>query len=247
MVCGSTLRMALLLTLQWPSLALIRKAVPYAWVCPYSAYRCKEISLTLPDDVPVTYADYVARRKCIEKPTGGPSGVGAVLPAVYDHRLGQRLAQSKEPSELSEQTRDNELAVEHLALRIEADMALLGRKVLHGRAVPAGMGGREDEETNQYKLLLQKVKDAGVAGIISYGVVQLAFFGASIPIGIFAYYKVAGHWPDLSNAEDQAQLAAEAFAFLNLARLAIPLRIALALSMTQGVQTNIVNRFQKKQ
>ena len=56
--------------------------------------------------------------------------------------------------------------------------------------------------------LLQKVKDAGVAGIISYGVVQLAFFGASIPVGIYAYHSATGHWPDLSNAEDQAQLRA---------------------------------------
>ena len=86
---------------------------------------------------------------------------------------------------------------------------------------------------------------AGVAGIISYGVVQIAFWGASIPFCIFAYYQVTGHWPDLSNAEDQAKLSAEAFAFLNLARLAIPLRIALALSMTQKVQTDIVDRYQR--
>ena len=84
-----------------------------------------------------------------------------------------------------------------------------------------------------------------MAGIISYGIVQLAFFGASIPVCIFAYNQVTGHWPDLSNPEDQAQLAAEAFAFLNLARLAIPLRIALALAMSQKVQTGILDRFRK--
>lgn len=95
------------------------------------------------------------------------------------------------------------------------------------------------------KQVLQKIKGAGMAGIISYGVVQLAFFGAAIPAGIFAYYNIAGHWPDYSNSEDQAQLAAEAFAFLGASRLLIPLRIAFALAMTKGVQTNIIDRFQK--
>lgn len=120
---------------------------------------------------------------------------------------------------------------------------------MEGRVMPTGMGGYavedESESLDEGNKLLQKIKEAGVAGIISYGVVQIAFWGASIPFCIFAYYQVTGHWPDLSNAEDQAKLSAEAFAFLNLARLAIPLRIALALSMTQKVQTDIVDRFQR--
>jgi hypothetical protein len=117
-----------------------------------------------------------------------------------------------------------------------------------GRVVPDGIGaeGRGDAETPMGKQVLQQIKDAGMAGIISYGVVQLVFFGASIPVCVFAYYQVTGHWPDLANPEDQAQLAAEAFAFLNLARLAIPLRIALALAMSQKVQTGIIDKFQKR-
>mmetsp|Transcript_7328 Transcript_7328/g.19242 ORF Transcript_7328/g.19242 Transcript_7328/m.19242 type:complete len:293 (+) Transcript_7328:6-884(+) len=113
-----------------------------------------------------------------------------------------------------------------------------------GRVVPSGMVGAGGEEKGDGKKLLQKIKDAGIAGIISYGLVQICFWGASIPICIFGYYKVTGHWPDLSNADDQKQLGAEAFAFLNVARLAIPLRIALALSMTTGVQENLVDRLQ---
>ena len=49
----------------------------------------------------------------------------------------------------------------------------------------------------------KKIKDAGVAGIINYEVVQIAFWGTSIPFCIFAHYQVTGHWPDLSNAEDR--------------------------------------------
>ena len=100
-----------------------------------------------------------------------------------------------------------------------------------------------DERPADGKQLLQKIKDAGVAGLISYGVVQVAFWGASIPFCILAYYQVTGHWPDLTDADDQAKLAGEAFAFLNFARLLIPLRVAVALAMTQGVQANIVDRF----
>ena len=41
-------------------------------------------------------------------------------------------------------------------------------------------------------------------------------------------------------------LGAEAFAFVNFARLAVPLRIGLALSTTPWVEENIVKKFLKK-
>ena len=59
--------------------------------------------------------------------------------------------------------------------------------------------------------------------------------------------QVTGHWPDYSNQEDLAKLGAEAFAFVNVARFAIPLRIGLALSTTPWVQSNIVDNFGKKE
>lgn len=52
--------------------------------------------------------------------------------------------------------------------------------------------------------------------------------------------------PDFSNQDDLAKLGAEAFAFVNVARFAIPLRIGLALSTTPWVQDNIVDKFGKK-
>ena len=45
----------------------------------------------------------------------------------------------------------------------------------------------------------------------------------------------------------QAKLGAEAFAFVNVARFAVPLRIGLALGTTPWVQSNIVDKFQKKE
>jgi len=53
------------------------------------------------------------------------------------------------------------------------------------------------------------------------------------------------HWPDFSNSEDMQKLGAEAFAFVNFARFAVPLRIGLALSTTPWIQKNIVDRFQE--
>jgi len=121
-----------------------------------------------------------------------------------------------------------------------------GKSATEGKVVPTGKGEKGEEELDENKKLLQKVKDAGVAGIISYVFWEWAFWGISIPVCIFGYYEVTGHWPDLSNAEDQAKLGAEAFAFVNVARFAIPLRIGLALSTTPWVQNNIVDKFQKK-
>ena len=64
--------------------------------------------------------------------------------------------------------------------------------------------------------------------------VLLPFFGYS-------------HWPDFNNKDDLAQVGAEAFAFVNFARFAVPLRIGLALGTTPWVQENIVDRFTKKE
>ena len=67
-----------------------------------------------------------------------------------------------------------------------------------------------------------------------------------MPVCIFGYQAATGHWPDFQNQDDLAKLGAEAFAFVNVARFAVPLRIGLALSTTPWVQSNIVDKFGKK-
>jgi len=96
------------------------------------------------------------------------------------------------------------------------------------------------------KKLMQQVKDAGIAGGISYALWELGFWAVSVPVCVTAYRQITGHWPDPSNEEDLKQLGAEAFAFVNLARFAVPIRIGLALSTTPWIQTNVVDRFSKK-
>jgi hypothetical protein len=70
---------------------------------------------------------------------------------------------------------------------------------------------------------------------------------SAVPVCILGYREVTGHFPDLSNKEDLEKLGAEAFAFVNFARFAVPLRIGLALSTTPWIQKNIVDRFFNKE
>lgn len=106
-----------------------------------------------------------------------------------------------------------------------------------------------NEELSETKKLMQQVKEAGTAGVISYALWELGFRAISVPVVLFGYVSVTGHFPDLGNKEDMAKLGAEAFAFVNFARFAVPLRIGLALSTTPWIQENIVDRFfaQKEQ
>jgi len=104
---------------------------------------------------------------------------------------------------------------------------------------------KEEEELSETQKLMKQVKESGTAGIVSYALWELAFWFISVPVCIFGYREVTGHWPDLSNNEDLEKLGAEAFAFVNFARFAVPLRIGLALSTTPWIQKNVIDRFQK--
>merc|ERR1712160_49003 len=93
----------------------------------------------------------------------------------------------------------------------------------------------------------KQVKESGTAGIVSYALWELGFWALSVPVYVFGYYEVTGHLPDLSNKEDLKKLGGEAFAFVNFARFAVPLRIGLALGTTPWIQENVVGRFIKKE
>ncbi|EOD04672.1 hypothetical protein EMIHUDRAFT_220761 [Emiliania huxleyi CCMP1516] len=99
-------------------------------------------------------------------------------------------------------------------------------------AALGGEGGEGGREENKAAALLRQVKAAGVAGSISYAFWEVAFWAASVPVCLVAYHQATGQWPDLSDNEDKAYLGAEAFAFVNLARFVVPVRISLALATT---------------
>jgi hypothetical protein len=109
--------------------------------------------------------------------------------------------------------------------------------------VEGDMETPKEEEMSETKKLMQQVKDAGIAGVISYAVWELGFWTVSVPVCILGYRQVTGHWPDFSNQDDVKQLSVEAFAFVNFARFAVPLRISLALGTTPWIKDNIVDRF----
>lgn len=104
----------------------------------------------------------------------------------------------------------------------------------------------EEEELSESQKLLKQVKEAGTAGIVSYALWELGFWAISVPVCSFAFYEATGHFPNFSDKEDMAKLGAEAFAFVNFARFAVPLRIGLALSTTPWIDENIVKKFFKK-
>ena len=94
--------------------------------------------------------------------------------------------------------------------------------------------------------LIEQIKCAGRAGIISYALWEGAFWVGSGGVAALTFYLATGGLPDLTNAEDQAKVGASAFAYVNVARFAVPLRIGLALGTVPWVDENIVKRFLEK-
>jgi len=104
-----------------------------------------------------------------------------------------------------------------------------------------------EEPQSETQKLLAQIKDAGIAGVISYAAWEVLFWAVSLPLVVGAYIAATGHTPNLNDSTDVAQLSGEALAFVNLARLVVPVRIGLALSTIPWVQSNIVDRFGNKE
>ena len=91
--------------------------------------------------------------------------------------------------------------------------------------------------------VMEKIKCAGRAGIVSYIICEWIFWLTAILIACGTYYSATGSWPDFSVDEDKAKVAGSVFAFVNVARFAVPLRVGLALSTTPWVDENIVKKY----
>ena len=88
-------------------------------------------------------------------------------------------------------------------------------------------------------LSMKDVKSFGVAGTVSYVVIELAFWAIAGPLA-FTWYKVAeGTWLDLSDPVDKAKLFGAGAVFINVVRLFVPLRLAAALALAPYVATFI--------
>jgi hypothetical protein len=104
-------------------------------------------------------------------------------------------------------------------------------------------GDEPEEKLSESDYSFKKIKEAGRAGAISLFLWEAAFWVISFPVVTFGYVQATGHMPDFSDKEDLSKLGAEAFAFANLARFALPIRIGLAVSTIPFVQENVVDRF----
>jgi len=91
---------------------------------------------------------------------------------------------------------------------------------------------------------LEDVKKYGAAGTVSYVLTELAFWAVAFPFAAWSLYTTTGHWPDLlTSNEDRIAVVGFIFAGANIARLAVPLRLAAALALVPWVDQNITSRF----
>ena len=113
-------------------------------------------------------------------------------------------------------------------------------------ASPGGYGGLgfskripKDERVDQ----MTRIKESGQAGVIAYALIEGAFWIGSIPFAYAAVTLATGAFPDVGTIEGKEALSADAFVFINFARLIVPARIALALSLAPWTDENIVKKF----
>jgi hypothetical protein len=92
---------------------------------------------------------------------------------------------------------------------------------------------REDPQA-----VLALVKDAGLAGAISYTVVELSFFAIALPVGVFAWHASTGEWlqPLLLFREDgfegKARILGLLLSYIVLLKTLFPLRLGSTLLLT---------------
>ena len=163
---------------------------------------------------------------------------GRIVPVAASAEMDGRIVPVAASAEIDDRVVPTDAATSALRRAAEAS-AWLDE---HGRDDEPGATDADAQPAASAKELLRRIKDAGLAGVISFALVQTAFWGASVPVCVVAYALFTGHVPDLSDQEEMAQFGAEAFAWVNVARFAAPLRVGAALSAVPWVQANIVDR-----
>ena len=69
----------------------------------------------------------------------------------------------------------------------------------------------DEENLPEAKKLMKKIRQAGTAGIISFGMVQLGFWSLSLVVALGGYIKLTGHLPDWTDKDEMSKLGAEFF------------------------------------
>ena len=87
------------------------------------------------------------------------------------------------------------------------------------------------------------VKSKGTSGIISYVITEVMFWALVIPIIIASYHGSNQEWLNFANTEDRAKILALAGVYVTSIRLAVPLRLGVAVAIIPWVEENIANNF----
>lgn len=107
----------------------------------------------------------------------------------------------------------------------------------HGAALTIAMAEEESSDP------LAMVKQAGLAGIVSYFCVEVSFFAIALPIGYFVWHESTGEWlqpllllKDSSN-EDKARLVSLILGYIVLLKTLFPLRLGTTLLLTPRMRS----------
>jgi hypothetical protein len=117
-----------------------------------------------------------------------------------------------------------------------------------GGGPPTRDGGDDDDDdadaSGGLKLpSMADIKKFGLSGTIAYALTELAFWLVSLPVASALFVAAAGKLPDFADNADRAAILAYVFAGVNLARLAVPLRLGAALYFAPWVEANILTKF----
>ena len=102
----------------------------------------------------------------------------------------------------------------------------------------ASEDGEQPDEQPQAEQMLQQVKDAGIAGVVSYFLVECTFFAIAMPVGYFGWHQTTGEWLDpsvlLRSGDDEAKIALVALivGYIFALKTLLPVRLGGTLLLT---------------
>lgn len=90
--------------------------------------------------------------------------------------------------------------------------------------------------------LQDKIKSTGISGTIAYILTELAFWAATAPMILSSYHGDTNEWLNIADPNDQAKFLVLSTGFVTAIRFAVPLRLAIAISLTPFVEKHITKK-----
>lgn len=93
---------------------------------------------------------------------------------------------------------------------------------------------------------MERIKSAGAAGIISYIFTELGFWAIMTPIILTTYHNTNNVWLDFANPDDRVKIFTLTGMYVTGIRLAVPIRLGVALACVPMIEKNIVKKYINK-